>query len=572
MSRTQHPEFTTTETVEERDAPGASPLLMHKLVELRQRYVAVALLTGLSLAAVVGLELLALAMFMDWWLELPWWARLLSLLGQALVVGWLLTVCVILPWWRQPDEDALALMVEKACPEFRSRLIAAVQLTRPGAVPAGTSATLTRALVQETEGLARPRDFRQIVPTERLKKFAVMAVLIPILALVGFAAGRDLCTELLKRVFLINVPVPRKTRITVPDGNRVIGIGDTVLLEAYVSGLMPAHGKVVVNYRNRRSQEFPLEQDRDQTLRFGRVLENVQDGFHYRFLLGDGVSETFEIRAIPRPTVATMDCEQEYPSYTGLPKTRRELGDLSLLAGSTLRLRGTATKDLQRAWMRLVGVEHELPLDINPQKPREWTGWFLVPVKNLNGFQIQMLDTEQMESRDQAVYRVDVLPDKIPVVRLTYPERKEELVTRVATMLLAFEATDDFQIATVRLKFKTDAFEAGAEKALELDLGEEKPKRLRRRYEWKLAEVLPGIPEGSQIEYWIEAEDNNNATGPGLGSTDHQMVKVVSDAEKRADLLNRAGDYLGSISDVAADQERLNKALGNIIRAKAGLE
>jgi hypothetical protein len=46
---------------------------------------------------------------------------------------------------------------------------------------------------------------------------------------------------------------------------------------------------------------------------------------------------------------------------------------------------------------------------------------------------------------------------------------------------------------------------------------------------------------------------------------------VVSESEKRADLLNRAGDYLGSISDVAADQERLNKTLGATIRAKAGL-
>jgi hypothetical protein len=74
------------------------------------------------------------------------------------------------------------------------------------------------------------------------------------------------------------------------------------------------------------------------------------------------------------------------------------------------------------------------------------------------------------------------------------------------------------------------------------------------------------------IEYWLEVEDNNNATGPGIGSSDHQLARVVSDAEKRADLLNRAGDYLGSISDVAGDQEKLNKSLGNIIKAKAGLE
>jgi hypothetical protein len=554
------------------EAPAPSALLAGKLQDLRRRHVAVALLTGWAIAAVVGIELLALAMFLDWWLELPRIARVFSLIIQGAVLGYILAVSVVRPWWRQPDEDDLALTVEKACPEFRGRMIAAVQLTRPGAVPAGASGSLARALVVETEQLAAPSDFRRIIPTDRLKLFALMAIFIPLLALAGFAAGREVCTELLKRLLLFEVPVPRKTRLVVPEGNRVVGIGDTVLLEVYVHGLRPAHGKVLVNYRNRRTQEFPLEQDRDAPLHFGRLLENVQDSFSYRFVMGDADSGSFEIRAMPRPTVAKMDCEQEYPAYTGLKRTRRELGDLSLLAGSTLYLRGTATKDLERASIRLVGLEHELPLEMNAQNRREWTGWFLVPVKTLSGFQIQMMDTDHMESRDQGVYRVDVLPDKVPVVRLTYPDRKEELITRVATLLLAFEANDDFQIAKVRLKYKTDAADNGAEKTVELDLAGEKPQRLRRRYEWKIAETLPGLPEGSMIEYWIEAEDNNNATGPGLGATDHQLAKVVSDGEKRADLLNRAGDYLGSISDVAADQERLNKILGNIIRAKAGLE
>jgi light-regulated signal transduction histidine kinase (bacteriophytochrome) len=65
---------------------------------------------------------------------------------------------------------------------------------------------------------------------------------------------------------------------------------------------------------------------------------------------------------------------------------------------------------------------------------------------------------------------------------------------------------------------------------------------------------------------WIDA-----TPGPGVGITEHQLARIVSESEKRADLLNRAGDYLGSISDVAADQERLNKNLGAIIRAKSGL-
>jgi len=237
-----------------------------------------------------------------------------------------------------------------------------------------------------------------------------------------------------------------------------------------------------------------------------------------------------------------------------------------------LKLQVTATKDLENASIKLSGIDAELPMQLDGSQPRRVVGEFVVPPKGLNGFSIQMLDTENMESRDTAVYRVDVVPDRAPVVKITYPERKEELITRQAVMIIGIDALDDFAISKVRLRYKIDTVDNGTENAIELDLEGENPQRLRRRHEWRIGDFRPTLSEGSSIEYWIEAEDNNNATGPGLGSTDHQMVKVVSDAEKRADLLNRAGDYLGSISDVAADQERLNKALGNIIRAKAGLE
>jgi len=193
-----------------------------------------------------------------------------------------------------------------------------------------------------------------------------------------------------------------------------------------------------------------------------------------------------------------------------------------------------------------------------------------VPPKGINGFSIQMLDTESMESRDSAVYRIDIIPDRPPTVKITYPERKEELVTRQATMIIGIDALDDFAIAKARLRYKVDTVDTGTEKVIELDLEGDNPQRLRRRHEWKLGDFRPTLSEGSTIEYWIEVEDNNDATGPGMTATEHQLAKVVSEAEKRADLLNRAGDTLGSISDVAADQEKLNRNLGAIIREKTG--
>lgn len=551
---------------------GASALLQQRIDALRARHVLVALLTGVAMAVVVNMELLALAMFADWWLDLPWVARLVSLVTQLGILSYILLRFIVAPILRQPDDDELALMVEKARPEFRSRLIASLQLTRPAAVPPGASLSLVGALVEETEALAAPGDFRKIVPTDRLKKFGTLAVFVPIIAALGFAAGRETCAVLLQRVFLSTEPVPRKTRIIVPEGDRIVGRGDTVRLEAFVQGIIPGHGKVEVKFRSRRGQEFPLEQNRENKINFARTLENVQDDFAYRFYLGDGVSPTFHVKAIPRPTVANIECRQEYPAYTGRPAQERSLGDLSLLAGSVLKLKVTATKDLQSAGVQLAGVETGFAMQGNPSSPREWTGQFTIPAKGLTGFQIQMLDTENMESRDSAVYRVDVLPDKVPTVRIIKPDRKEELVTRVATLPVQFEARDDFAIARITLHFKVDKLNDGAEKSIELDLEDQLPRQIRPTYLWNIGGISPDLSEGHLIEYWLTVQDNNDATGPGIGSTDHQMAKVVSQEEKRDDLLSRAGDYLGSISDVASDQEKLNKSLGQIIKAKVGIQ
>ncbi len=160
--------------------------------------------------------------------------------------------------------------------------------------------------------------------------------------------------------------------------------------------------------------------------------------------------------------MATIECEAHPPAYSKLPVAKRSLGDLTLLAGSTLKLKATGTKDITNSVLHLAGVEQDVPMTSIRRIRASWPVNSKAPAKGLNGFSILMTDTDGMESRDSAVYRVDVLPDKVPSVRILYPDRKEELITRQATMLISFEAADDFEISKVRLKFKTDALDEGA--------------------------------------------------------------------------------------------------------------
>jgi hypothetical protein len=91
---------------------------------------------------------------------------------------------------------------------------------------------------------------------------------------------------------------------------------------------------------------------------------------------------------------------------------------------------------------------------------------------------------------------------------------------------------------------------------------------LRRRYEWKLAELQPPLAEGASLEYWIEARDGNDVTGPGVTLTDRFFAKVVSETEKRADLMGRLDDFLNTLGGVAESQQKLNEGLGELIRQR----
>ena len=548
-------------TTEPRLAP--SILLAEKLDAVRRKHVHVASGTGAGMAVGAFIILLATAMLLDWWLDFPLWLRGVTLAVTLGATGLLAWRYILTPIRHQPDDDAVALRIEKARPYFRSRLISSIQFTRAGALTPGTATSLARMTVAETEEIARPQDFTGIISTKEFRQVLAWSFAVLVLGVFAFMYGGEVSRDLLKRAFLSSTLVPRHTRVAVLTGDSRIGIGDTIRIEALAQGVVPRAGKLTVKTSGQRTLEYPMDKDADG--KFLRALENVQQNFDYTVRLNDGVSQTHHITVVPRPTTASILCEQTFPAYVGLPKTKRALGDLTLLAGSKLVLTAKATRDLKSAHLHLTGLSNDVPMQINAEHPRELRGEFPIPAKGLTGFSVEMLDTDGMASRDSAVYRIDVIPDRAPKVKIVYPDRREELVTRQAVQPIGFEASDDFRIARARLRYRVGESEDAEVKTIELDLGTNAVKELKNRYEWNIRDFQPPLPEGTRVEFWIEMQDNNDVTGPGLGVTEHQLLRVVSESEKRADLLNRAGDFLGTISDVTGDQEKLNFTLGTLI-------
>jgi hypothetical protein len=263
--------------------------------------------------------------------------------------------------------------------------------------------------------------------------------------------------------------------------------------------------------------------------------------------------------------VARLTAQQIFPAYLKLPPLERPPSDLKLLAGSRLKVVVTANTGLTKALLRLAGVNQEVPLQIDAKTPQNAFGEFEIPPKDLTGFSVRLTDAAGVESGEGATYRIDLVPDQLPTIKITYPSRPEELATTAATVLIAFEGQDDFGISKATLHYKLGT---NPEKTIGFDLGGQGGKTLQRRFDWKLPTLDPRPQIGQALEYWLTIEDNNTATGPGGGTTEHYQVRIVTEEEKRLEFANRFSDTIGGLSEVATTQDDLNKRLGEAIFAK----
>jgi hypothetical protein len=546
--------------------------ILGRIRQLRGRHRRAALTTGVLIAIAALCAWLASETVTDFLTNLPWPARLVFFVlgvGGAL---FFFIVCGLRPWGRRLDDERVALMVERALPAFRSRFIAAVQLAQ--SPEDGSSPSLIKALVAETTALAATLDFSTVVDTSRLRRWlkitGLSLLIVGALALIGGTKSWPLA----RRAFLFRNPVPRKTLILEISGPRVIAIGDSWRVAAVAGGIVPANGRLFLKTASGRRQEYELPlAGGGSPPTFARTLQSVQESFDYWIALGDAESDRVRVQVKPRPGVVSIECRLTFPSYTHLPPQRRPLGDLKVLAGSRLALRVHANSPIKSGEIRLLAEDLEkitksVPLAIDAKNHTQLSGDIEIPPKDIAGLTLHLLDEDGIESRAAAIYPIELLPDNPPTIKILWPDRREELLTRDATMLIAFSAKDDYGVAKVRLNYAVDWLEGGPYKTIDLDLGAALPQELNRRFNWRVGQITPHVEEGSVIDYWIEVLDANDVTGPGVGKTEHMQARIVSEAEKRADLANRLSDAMEGLNAVKQGQEDVNQHLGEIIFEK----
>jgi len=317
-----------------------------------------------------------------------------------------------------------------------------------------------------------------------------------------------------------------------------------------------------VDYNSGRKITVPLERTENEPDTYIGTIEDVPESFSFDAQIDDAKTKTSSVTAIERPTIKNISATQVYPEFTKQSPTNHVPGDFTFFPGSEVTINIESSKDLDSGNLKFLGLDNQMPLSVNEANKKEGVAKIKIPSKSLSGFSVSLTDSEEMDSKNNAIYKISLLTDLPPEIRITYPKRSEELVTRKATLLIKYEATDRFGVNSINLKYKREENEIVT---IPLMKEETAKKQISDSYEWNLGSLKTGLSEGDQIEYWLEASDQN-ISGLNISSSDKLSLKVVTPEEKRADLLGRTSDALGSVDEATNDQENLNKDLESIIR------
>jgi hypothetical protein len=525
------------------------------LVATRARLVLVRAGAGIAGAASLAIGVLAAEMTLDWLVHLPWIARACFSLPALGGAGWILYREALLPLFRMPNDHAVACRIETVLPIFQTRLIASIQLGRDEEAKKNA---LVGALIRETAALAATQDFRRIVKFGKLaRRLRVLGCVLAGAAVLAWL-GRADAMLLLERALLLTARLPTRTRIEKIEAPATLAAGEDLEIDVQAAGVIPREGRIVAQSGSRTS-EYKLERDSAASGLFHAVIRSVPESLSFRAFLNDASSERVSVSVLAPPAVLGIQCTEVFPTYTRLAPVERPTGDLSLLAGSVLQVNISASATLKEGAVHLIGLEKDVPLTVDAQNRRAARAEIQIPRQGLTGFSVHLVDENGIASRETVVYRIDIVPDRPPTIKLTHPG-PEETATPGATELIAFQASDDFGVARVYLHYIVNH---GDEKVIDLDLGDATPTEPERRFEWNLAALK--VEPGGLIDYWMEAVDANDVTGPGSGVTDRARIKIVTEAEKRSELAERANDALGSLDQVDQGEDDLARKLGTLI-------
>jgi len=469
------------------------------------------------------------ALWADNLLHLPPGVRLALAVGLLALLGLLGLRLVLYPLVRPLTDEMVAAHVERGLPELENRLINSVQLYNERFGDSLTRMMVNSQLRYAAAGV-REGDLTQAGQTKRLWKHARwMLVIAAVLVAYGLLFSGYLGNAFVRLVRPFgHTPPITDTRLDVRPGDANVLQGDSLPVEARVSGVLPESAQIQVDAEGGERSGDPMAFEGNA---FTHTFANIQRVFRYRVKAGDALTRWFNVSVQSRPAVSGIDLTYTYPTYTGLPEKTETgaVGDIRAPVGTTARLRVTTDRPVRNGRLEVTYLTPG-----GPDAPRTATVP-LVPdgqgalqaemrIDRSGRYTIRVEDEAGIPNIPR-VRHIVAEPDAAPRVHFVKPGADVSVGPDAQVTLLA-AAEDDFGLVALHLFVQS---RAGGDwqkiRSWDMDAG---TRVAREGAVLNLQQM--GVRVGATIAYYMQANDGLRRQDEESGRSRIYHVRVV-DAE-----------------------------------------
>jgi hypothetical protein len=438
---------------------GLQQQLRGRLLRVRRAMRGRFVVEALARILLALVAVLALSLWLDWWLELSRVGRAAFALVGLSVVCWVAWTYLIQPLAMAIGPLDVAAAIDRrrtnGQPHIAWRVASVLQLPDHLEQPRGSSPEMIEAAVRENFTALENVNFRQALSVRHLLwslVLACVAVLIP----VGFALAQPATARLWAERWLAGSerPWPRNTAIEVvgvEDGRLIVPRGEPATLQVLVTDKEQPTEVVHMRLRSESGRNETVTLTRFEPGDFRYDLPPLQQPVNVRIWGGDAQAEPFAITPIDRPRIVDLTLRATHPrlSEATAHHFRGEEGTVRLLPQTEAVLELTANVPIAE-----IAVENA---DSGPQTfERVGDARFVAKWTHVGPVQmrITLTSTEAGLVSHPRPVTIGEQPDRAPRLSLRHSGVRQR-ITPTATVPLQITARDDFGIRSVGLQVET---------------------------------------------------------------------------------------------------------------------
>jgi len=528
--------------------------LLAPLAGLRRRcrlYVALDGLLALFLSFVVAG---AVQLVLDRWLRMSYDQR--ATINVLITIVWgLVAVRRLARPLADPLADyLLATVVDRANPDLRDRLAAAVQFSELPYDARSNSPQLVRAVLADACAAAPDVAFLRVLNHRRAaRQLGAIGALVVAVG-IAWSLQPGLMNAWFQRNWLLReTPWPQRTHI-LPEGFDEFGVqrvprGDSVEIVARNQGRVPTSVELRWTSGDSPETREPMTQVGRDQWRAG--LGVMRDEIELYIVGGDEWTRTYRVVPVDRPRIVASAVHVEPPAYTGLaPMTYQGQTTIELPQGSRLTIEGRLNKRVRAA--QFVGREGAVG-EVDVSDPRRVSVSWDEPRSGAYWFALR--DRDGVENSRPAQYLLQVRNDQAPQLELRLAEPGAS-ITPAAVLPLRVECRDDFGIGRILVQLRR-----GQEPAFDVpfELSPVGVTIVEQSLSVELRSLVALRPD-DRVMLTAEAADLD-PRGPNVGQARPIELVVRSPAEFQAEMARRELELRRDFEQLITAQRGVRDAL-----------